>query len=101
MAKTDNLYVRIDPELKEKVSVIFDELGIPMSVAISMYFKQVLMTRGIPFNVTVPAPKITDITDMTDEEIDAEIEKGYADYINGNMIDGEVVFEKYRRIYGK
>jgi len=44
---------------------------------------------------------VTDITDMTDEAIDAEIDKGYQDYLKDNMIDGEFVFEKYRLLYAK
>ena len=39
MAKSSNLYVRIEPELKEQAEAILSALGIPVSIAITMYYK--------------------------------------------------------------
>lgn len=54
MAKTGNLYVRIEPEVKEEAESILESLGIPVSSAINMYFKQIILRRGIPFDVRLP-----------------------------------------------
>ena len=49
MAKTSNLYARIEPEVKEQAEDILSALGIPVSNAINMFYKQIILHRGIPF----------------------------------------------------
>ena len=39
MAKTANLYTRIDPESKEQAEYILNSLGLPPSSAITMFYK--------------------------------------------------------------
>mgnify|MGYP000153938335 FL=1 len=39
MAKTANLYVRIEPDVKEQAETILSALGIPASNAITMFYK--------------------------------------------------------------
>ena len=48
MPKTANLYVRIEPEVKEKAESILSDLGIPASNAINMFYKQIILHRGYP-----------------------------------------------------
>lgn len=52
--KTANILARIEPEIKEKAEEIMNQLGIPASVVINMLYKQIVMTRSIPFKLTVP-----------------------------------------------
>ena len=42
MAKTSNLYARIEPEVKEQAEGILSALGIPVSNAINMFYKQII-----------------------------------------------------------
>ena len=39
MAKSANIYARIEPEVKKEAESILEELGIPVSVAINMFYK--------------------------------------------------------------
>ena len=55
MAKTANLYVRIEPDVKEQAESILAALGIPASNAINMFYKQIILQRGLPFEVKMPA----------------------------------------------
>ena len=55
MAKTANLYVRIEPDVKEQAESILSELGIPASNAINMFYKQIILHKGLPFEVKIPA----------------------------------------------
>ena len=48
MAKTANLYVRIEPDVKEQAERILSALGIPASNAINMFYKQIILQRGFP-----------------------------------------------------
>ena len=47
-SKTANLYARIEPDVKEQAEYILNSLGIPVSNAINMFYKQIILQRGIP-----------------------------------------------------
>ncbi len=56
MIKTSNISVRIDPKLKEDVERIFDALGLTSAQAITLFYRQVELQRGLPFSVKLPKP---------------------------------------------
>lgn len=58
MAKTDNIRVRIEPEVKAKAVDLFDSCGLDISSAITLFIHQSLKTGGLPFDV-VEAPRGT------------------------------------------
>ncbi len=63
MAKTSVISARIDPELKNRAEDIFNKLGITASQAITLFYKQVELQRGLPFIVKIP-------NDLTMEALD-------------------------------
>ncbi|WP_347494780.1 type II toxin-antitoxin system RelB/DinJ family antitoxin [Ruminococcus albus] len=50
----------------------------PASSSITMFYKQIILHRGLPFDVKLP-PQIVNMSKLTKEELDAEINKGYED----------------------
>lgn len=100
MAKTANLYARIEPELKEQAEGILLSLGIPASNAITMFYRQIVLQRGLPFEVKLPANAPVDVRKLTEAELDTELEKGYADVKAGRTRDAGSVFEAIRKDYG-
>ena len=58
MAKTTNLYVRLEPGLKEQAESVLGYLGILVFNAVNIFLKQVVMQRGIPFDVKLPAENL-------------------------------------------
>lgn len=52
--KTAIVRARIEPALKHEAEVIFDHLGLTHSQAIAMFYRQVTLQRGLPFEVRVP-----------------------------------------------
>ena len=46
--------VRLEPSLKKHAESIFDHLGITASQAITMFYKQVEIRKGLPFQVVIP-----------------------------------------------
>lgn len=54
MAKSAVISARIDPELKYEVEQIFEKLGLNISQAITLFFKQVELQRGLPFALKIP-----------------------------------------------
>ena len=99
MAKSANLYVRIEPDLKEQAETILSALGIPASNAITMFYKQIILRNGLPFDVKLPEHPL-DISRMSPAELDAELEKGYADMEVGRTIPVETAFADIRKELG-
>ncbi len=99
MAKTANLYARIEPEVKEQAEAILSALGIPASNAINMFYKQIILQRGIPFDVKLPAGEMLDFSSLTEEKFHEEMEKGYADAVAGRTKPTSAVFEEIRKDY--
>jgi len=52
--KTSIINARVKPELKGDVEKILSKLGISTTQAITMFFEQIRMTRGIPFSLQLP-----------------------------------------------
>ena len=100
MAKTANLYARIEPELKEQAEAILSALGIPVSNAINMFYKQIILQRGIPFELKLPQERPLDMSTLSREELHAELEKGHADIVAGRTKPAEEVFASIRKDYG-
>ena len=97
MAKSANLYARIEPEVKEQAETILSTLGIPVSSAINMFYKQIILQRGIPFELKIPEIHVPDLSRMTKEQLDAELEKGYSDMQQGRLKPAEEVFTAIRK----
>lgn len=99
MAKSANLYARIEPEVKEQAESILSALGIPASNAITMFYKQIILKNGLPFEVKLPDHPL-DMSRMTATQLDQELEKGYADMKAGRTIPAEQAFADIRKEYG-
>jgi len=54
MAKAAMIRARIEPELKTDVENIFQELGLSITEAITLFYRQVRLNRGLPFEVRIP-----------------------------------------------
>ena len=54
MNKTAVISARIDPGLKHNVEQILNDLGLNMTQAITLFFKQVELQQGLPFDVKIP-----------------------------------------------
>jgi DNA-damage-inducible protein J len=54
MPKTAVISARIDPELKHDAEEVFKELGLTASQAITLFYRQVELERGLPFLVRLP-----------------------------------------------
>lgn len=100
MAKSANLYARIEPDLKEQAEGILSALGIPASNAITMFYKQIVLQKGLPFEVKLPASRPVDVSMLSTEQLNEELEKGYADMVSGNTRSAKSVFEDIRKEYG-
>ena len=54
MSKTATIRARIQPELKDKAEYVFRRLGLSTTQAITLFYKQVELRGGLPFEVAIP-----------------------------------------------
>lgn len=52
MKKGANIIVRVDSQLKQQAEILFQEMGMNMSMAINIFLKQAVKDQGIPFTIT-------------------------------------------------
>ena len=99
MARTSNVFARVEPEIKEQAEQVLDQLGIPMSNAVSMFLRQIVLQRGIPFEMKLPQVKVVDMSELTAPELDGELDKGYQDILVGRTKPASQVFDEIRKDY--
>lgn len=97
--KSANLYARIEPDVKEKAESILAALGIPASNAINIFYKQIILQRGLPFEVKMPSAKPVNINTLSETEFHEELEKGYADMQAGRTKSAKEAFADIRKDY--
>lgn len=89
--KTANVLARVEPEVKEQAESIMSMLGVPASTVINMLYKQIIMTRSIPFPLTVPAVPIAR-DEMNETSFNTMMEKGLSQAKAGKGISLEEAF---------
>jgi len=67
MGKTSTVRARIEPDLKDRAEDIFQQLGLTTTQAITLFYKQVELKKGLPFDVAIP----NEITRKTFSDTDA------------------------------
>ncbi|HEL0567501.1 TPA: type II toxin-antitoxin system RelB/DinJ family antitoxin [Streptococcus equi subsp. zooepidemicus] len=100
MARTSNIYVRVEPNIKEQAELVLERLGIPMSNAVSIFLRQVVMQNGLPFDVKIPNKKPLVLSDLTSEEFNMEMLKAHNDFENGEVYSIEEVENDLKKDFG-
>ena len=54
MPKTATVRARIEPHLKKEAEKLFQKLGLTTTQAITLFYRQVKLRRGLPFEVVIP-----------------------------------------------
>ena len=87
MEKTMTLNLRVNPTVKQQAEDVLKQLGIPMATAIDMYLRQITLTGGIPFSLSLPkAPAALNADTMTDEQLHAALQMGIKEIQNGDTV---------------
>jgi DNA-damage-inducible protein J len=53
--KTVKMNIRVNKDIKEKAEKVFSSLGLTNSQAVNMFFSQVILNNGIPFDIKIPS----------------------------------------------
>ncbi len=94
MAKTANIFARVDTSLKEQAEDILSQLGMPMSSAINIFLNQIVLHRGLPFEVTLPAKPPVVAGQLTKDEFYEEVKRGHDDLAAGRTRPAVDVFQE-------
>lgn len=93
MSKTTSIYARVEPEIKEQAEVVLGQLGISMSNAVNIFLRQVILQNGLPFEVKINQKGPLTYEDLTVNEFNSEIEKGFNDLNEGKVVTADLVAE--------
>lgn len=100
MANTSAVYARIDTNLKNNAEGILSQLGISPSSAIQMLYSQIVLKKGMPFDLRLPLEKPLAVGSMTREQLDAELQKGIDSIKAGNVYSADEVDEALAKEFG-
>lgn len=59
MANKENMTLRIEPDLKAQAAALFKSLGMDLSTATGIFYRQALRYKGLPFEVRLDEPNET------------------------------------------
>ena len=77
-----NVNIRVDDTLKRDTEGILSEIGLSMSAATNLFYKQVVRIGGIPFDLRVDRPNnetLEAITEVEEMEKNPSLGKSYTD----------------------
>ena len=92
--KSANVTARVQPEIKQQAEAILAELGLPVSVLIDTLYRQIILTGGSPYSLSIPQNPTRD--SMTDAQFNAMMEKGYQQAKSGQTIPLDEAFRQIR-----
>ncbi|MCT7882155.1 MAG: type II toxin-antitoxin system RelB/DinJ family antitoxin [Lactobacillus iners] len=76
VTKTANVNVRIQENIKQQAEQILETIGIPRATAIDMFYRQIILNKGIPFSLTIPKSLLAQ-DDMNEKTFNALMAKDY------------------------
>lgn len=92
--KTANVTARVEPEIKERAEAVLEQIGIPVSVLIDTLYRQIIMTGGIPYSISLP--HVPTLDTMSNAEFDTMMQKGYNEAIQGSGVPVDEAFRQIR-----
>ena len=75
MPDTTNLSIRIDRNLKNEADKIFNEMGMNLTTAITIFVRQAVRQKKIPFEIAIEASYPTHIRNVSLAEAKAAVER--------------------------
>ena len=94
--KTANVNARIQSNIKQQAEAILSRMGLPRSVAIDMFYRQIIMHDGIPFPVIIPQT-VPARDSISDAEFNAMMQTGYEQAKADDSYDIDEVFNELER----
>jgi len=68
MSLQTNISIRVDNSIFGEVENVLTNLGLTTQQAINVFFRQVILNQGLPFNVSIPKKEMNETTIKAMEE---------------------------------
>ncbi|MBI1452712.1 MULTISPECIES: type II toxin-antitoxin system RelB/DinJ family antitoxin [Acinetobacter] len=109
MRKTEVYQIRLDSQEKKQAFAVFKQLGITPAQAVRLFFKQVVLTKSIPFSIenqNINLEQLIRLRKLKQQDANASSVAGNtADLANANEIDLDDehldIFEELNAILGE
>lgn len=88
---TTNINVRVDSELKKSAETLFNDLGLNMSTAVTMFLKSAVANDGIPFEVKRARPNAETRAALAEYEVMKNHPENYKRYDSFEELMDEVL----------
>ena len=92
--KTANVNARIDLNVKTQAEAILARIGLPRSVAIDAFYRQIILHGGIPFSLTIPESKLAARDEMSVSDFNHMMATGIAQAKADDAFDLDEVFSE-------
>lgn len=94
--KDATVSARVECDVKNQAEEILRQIGVPVSVVINSLYRQIIFQGGVPFQLTLPrGPRAADA--MSASEVDAMLERSYAQSVAGEGTPIEEAFAELER----
>ena len=87
----NTISARIDSKLKTQAENLFNELGMNMSTAITVFLKQAVRLRRIPFEIALDTPNDESVAAMTEANEIASGKRKAKSYINAKAMIKDIL----------
>ncbi len=81
--KSASVNVRINENIKQHAESILEDLGLSRAVAIDLFYRQIILHNGLPFDLKLNTPPLS-TTDFTPSELEDILSRGVEESNNGN-----------------
>ncbi len=68
MSQSVNVTFRVDSQLKKQADILFNDLGMNLSTAFTVFLKQSVREQGIPFEISKNTPNAVTLAAMESAE---------------------------------
>jgi len=104
MSDTTNLSIRIDRGLKDEADNVFNEMGMTLTTAITVFIRQAVRQKKIPFEIVLDntqgkSPSLSDVIAASERIWESAVQSGTAD-MNIDDIDAEIKVARAERKKG-
>jgi DNA-damage-inducible protein J len=66
MSKSATIRARIEPSLKKEAENLLSKMGLSATQAITLFYRQIALRKGLPFNVAIPSKTTRRTLENTD-----------------------------------
>lgn len=81
--KSASVNVRINENIKQHAESILEDLGISRAVAIDLFYRQIILHNGLPFDLKLNTPPLS-TSDFSPSELEDILSRGVEESNNGN-----------------